>query len=271
MANYGKRVSIFSYSGEDPVLDLSDREFRTLEEIYGYALSEAAREGLISHAQNYFHWRIAELNSDPLQEVKRLLEKVTDSVSGFQQLAYGELIPGTDAGKVAESAIAAQLDKLRIALDEEQLILFDQSSREEKEKRVDLGGLSLAIAPDFRLLMNVSISLSLALSRVEKEIASQEADKNRQGFVPGQAFPSWLLAMRGWAIENQYRFGPFTAVGAPSKFSQFLFALNGYFGTHARGEEWKLRDLKDSVASVEALADRLKKLSRTTTKNAQSA
>jgi hypothetical protein len=72
--------------------------------------------------------------------------------------------------------------------------------------------------------------------------------------------------MRGWAIENGFRYGAFTAKEFPSQFSRLLFEVNGYFGTHARGEDWKLKGLKDPVASVEALADRLKKVSRSAAK-----
>ncbi len=266
MANYGKRVNVFSSSGEDPVLELSDGEFRVLEEIYGHSLSAAAREALIGHAENYFHWRIAELNSDSFQEVRRLFEKIKDAVSGLHRFAYGELTPMTDAGSVLNGILEDHLGKFPVQMRENQLLLFDPSDDDNEGKRVDLGGAMLTITPDFDFLTSVGISLGCVLAKVEEDIASQEADDNNHGFVPGRAFPRWLLNMRGWAIENGFRYGAFTAEGFPSQFSRLLFEVNGYFGTHARGEDWKLKELKDPVASVEALADRLKRVSRSAVK-----
>ena len=201
---------------------------------------------------------------DGMRNLPEIGRNLGDRLLGIP--CYGELTPMTDAGSVLSGILEDHLGKFPVHVRENQLLLFDPSDDDNEGKRVDLGGAMLTITPDFDFLTNVGISLGCVLAKVEEDIASQEADDNNHGFVPGRAFPRWLLNMRGWAIENGFRYGAFTAEEFPSQFSGLLFEVNGYFGTHARGEDWKLKGLKDPVASVEALADRLKKVSRSAAK-----
>ncbi|WP_419694984.1 hypothetical protein ACN2CC_33170 [Mesorhizobium muleiense] len=264
MANYARRVSVYSSAGPDPVFDLTHSQLEALERIYGERLSGQASDELVSIAQNYIRWRIAELNSDNFSEVRRLFDLVKQAVSGFQKLTSGGLIPQTDAGCVLNGILDTYLREFPTGILERNLLILNPA--ESDWQRADAGGATLAIEQDTYVLMQIGISLGCAISKAEKDIAAQEADGSRQGFTPGGAFPEWLFHMRQWAMRHGFQRGPFTASGLPSRFSEFLFEVNKLFATHVSGDKTKLVGLKEPVASAEALAERLRKVNRAATR-----
>jgi hypothetical protein len=97
MTNFGKRVSHVTLAGPDPTLDISADQFARLESIYGVSLDSDARAELIAIANQFLHWRIRELISEPFKDVVTRFEKMKAPVTAFQSFAQ-QLTDGSGAG-----------------------------------------------------------------------------------------------------------------------------------------------------------------------------
>lgn len=261
MSKFGARVDVFTWAGPNPTFDVSPSDFERLERIYGTPLSESARENLIEEAENYIRWRIAELNSDSVADMRAELDKVKVAIKGFRAFAFGELVPQTDAGHALTSLLSDHLRNFPTTVRASDLLFMDPSNSGWQPMRG--GERSMAVQQSLRFLCDVAIGLSAAVAKTDESVAALERGEGGAGWQPGRAFKEWLQRMRSWATEHGYPRGPLNATGEPSRFTLLLFEINSMFSSHVRGEAEKLRDLTELVSSPDALAERIRQVVRT--------
>ena len=239
MANYGKRVSVYTPTKPDPIFKPTPEDFERLEATYRQLIGMKARRELIKIAKRYITFRIAELNADAQSEVVQLFEVVRLSFRSFKSFAYGSLIPRTDAGRQLTMAIEPNLRRLPVPVPQGDAIGGD-------------GRIKVVLSMQF--LMEVAVSLEVAIDRVKKDLDAEEASSFK-GFVPGSALPDWLVDMRKWAMKHGYRYGALTN-GQTSRFSKFLFNLIGQIGSRLPESH------QETINSADALAEHLRKAIR---------
>jgi hypothetical protein len=245
MANYGKRLSFFSRSGAPPEAEFSDEQHQALEAVYGVPLSTDARERLKEICDSYVSWRQPELEGETFADAAALFAKVEAAVAGFTPLAFGSLIPMTDAGAQLNNMLERHLSSIPVRVPLSRIL----DAEEDVPAQSDESGSYQQISLSLDALMRIGIALQAAVNLTGKEIRQTVDASDPVGFMPGQSFEVWGRNLHEWAK----RFGlPLSLTqndDSPAPFIRFFFALN----------KMMPEPYRENIASPEALAKRVKR------------
>jgi hypothetical protein len=247
MANYGKRLSFFSWSGPRPEALLSDERYQRLEAIYGVQLTDVAREELKLICDSYVSWRVPELDGETFADATALFDKVNAAVAAFTPLAFGSLFPVTDAGAQLNNMLEHHLRSRPVQIPFKNIFDAEGNMPDETE---DGGYRQVVLSMD--TLMRVGIALQAAVNLTRKEIEQIAEGSGPVGFAPGQSFEVWARNLQGWANEFSLPKSLFRNDDSPAPFTNFFFALNRMMPP----------PYNESIASPEALGKRIKRLRR---------
>lgn len=253
MARFGRRLNSVTRSGPDPTIDISPDQFAHLEMVYGVSLDFDARAELVEIANLFLYWHVAELISEPFEDVVMLFDRVKAAVGAFQEFAHGQLIGLSDAGSQLSGILDRHFHAFPVGvLPRHVSVLTDDGSREPIER-------SVLLELDHTLLSHIAISLGAAVGQAEKEIGAMRRDR-RGGFIPGSTFNAWLGWMRDWAKRRGLPYGERGKDRQePAPFAMFVFELNKLFGGVQSHETTK--SLVVPVNSAQAMAQRLRRMS----------
>ncbi|MEW9805295.1 hypothetical protein [Mesorhizobium marinum] len=246
-----KRLNLSSFVGPDIDFVISDENFRDLETAYRRTLTVAQRERLHWLCTQYIHLKRVEDTAETYADLERLFSKLEDVVDHFNRLAWGPLIPMSDAGAELSGLLDTHLERQSIPAPRNCLKIYDENALEFID--VEIEGPPLRLLLTASALEHVAYGLNTAIRGIASEIAELKADRSNPGFTPGEAFGGWLRTMHFWAKENGFTAGPYvnnayTRKRGPTSFAMMLYDLNELFPEGYR----------EAVSSPMAMADRLK-------------
>jgi len=266
MSRPANKLPVFSSSGPDIVLELSEEQFDHLTAKLGVSIfSEGAKADLLKACRAYLTHRAAELSAAPQSDAldswfgKPKRDGGRDS-NGVRETLVRMIALGEGAFPVQASSSVSERDVWSVVDD----ALFDglMQAGEISLTKADIepssldpmhsaghqtnSGLHLKLSRDFMLRFS-------GLLRRAVECADAEMNGMGSGFRLGGAFDDWCRDMRAWAKGNGFPYGYSAHPGddGASKFSQFLHALYAKLPP----------DLRDGdIKSAGAMAARLRRI-----------
>jgi hypothetical protein len=249
LGNLTPRLKLVSRDGPDPEVQFGDKEYVLLEDSIGSPISDEARCALEILCNSYLCLRGAELAARPVSDMVKIFSRVKRAIAEFNQFSYGRLTPALDdASAELEGMLSYHLAQMPVAIPNTDIVDPADTAGRNEFDREKQGSTLLRLTGTN--LMNIGISLAAAVDRTEDELRARQSGEAGLGFAPGQALKTFLPTLHNWAKERNL---PSSIGGGDydaTPFCRFVFCLNGLLP----------QNLREPIASPEAVAQRLKRI-----------
>jgi hypothetical protein len=242
MANFERRLPVYSSSDADIDWRLSDDEVRSFELTY-HAISGEALAALHGICRRFMHWKRVEMNAGRASDAVRIWRSAKAAIESFASIAGGGGFPEGDEGQYVQETFLDALAQIQIQLTEHD---FHPDALDLALWGEDAPVAEAILHLRTTFLTRFAQALWMAISKTESEFANAG-----NGLMPGDAFPGWLMDMKEWAKQYGYQHGGSSST-KPSKFVSFLYNLNKLFP----------EDYREPVNSMNAMNDRLRRAKR---------
>ena len=249
----GDRLPWVSDDEDDPDFDITNEQWKSLEQELGQNIRDAARIDLIEICFRYFYSIRPELNAAKESDVKEIANLIDRKISKFVQFAHGgtraysKNNQRTDAEVEFEQRLDKWLGSLLIHPTSEQVVALDNAPAEIKEW---LKNNPISIKPSMWLISAIAGNLSAAVQLSGKKRFSKGDDISSSGFKPGRAFNSLILAICGWAEKYELPTSLFKDGDTAHNLPRMLFELHSMFDDKFQ---------KSTIRNQDALAKQMKR------------